>query len=76
MGDLEERKLWDQYTAAYEDLLRETSTEWAPWYVVPGDRKHARDLLIAETVVGEVEKLRPEYPRADPAVLDYRGKIV
>src|SRR5262249_24048032 len=50
VGDLEERKLWEQYTTAYEDMLRETSTEWAPWYVVPGDKKHARDLLIAETV--------------------------
>jgi PPK2 family polyphosphate:nucleotide phosphotransferase len=75
VGDLEERKLWDQYTAAYEDVLRETSTQWAPWYVVPGDKKHARDLLIAETVVGEIEKLKPQYPRADPAVLQYRGKI-
>jgi len=76
VGDLEERKLWDQYTVAYEDMLRETSTEWAPWYVVPGNKKHARDLLIAETVVSEIEKLKPQYPRADPAVLDYRGKIV
>jgi PPK2 family polyphosphate:nucleotide phosphotransferase len=76
VGDLEERKLWDQYTAAYEDMLRETSTQWAPWYVVPGDKKHARDLLIAETVVSEIEKLKPQYPKADPAVLEYKGKIV
>jgi PPK2 family polyphosphate:nucleotide phosphotransferase len=75
VGDLEERKLWDDYTAAYQDMLRETSTEWAPWYVVPGDKKSARDLLVAETVVGALERLDPRYPAADPAVLAYRGKI-
>jgi PPK2 family polyphosphate:nucleotide phosphotransferase len=76
VGDLEERKLWDQYTAAYEETLLQTSTEWAPWYVVPGDKKGARDLLIAETVVDAIERLNPKYPEADPSVLAYRGKIV
>jgi PPK2 family polyphosphate:nucleotide phosphotransferase len=76
VGDLEERKLWDRYTDAYRDMVLETGTEWAPWYVVPADRKSARDLLVAETVVAALERLAPRYPAADPAVLSYRGKIV
>jgi PPK2 family polyphosphate:nucleotide phosphotransferase len=46
VGDLEERKRWRDYTQAYEDVLERTSSEWAPWYVVPADRKRSRDLLV------------------------------
>ena len=76
VGDLEERKLWDAYTAAYEEVLLRTSTEWAPWHVVPADKKTARDILIAETVVDTLERMAPQFPAADPAVMAYRGKIV
>ena len=75
-GDLKERALWDQYTAAYEDMLELTSTEWAPWYLVPGDKKTARDLLIGHVVVEALEKMSPRYPKADPEVLAFQGKIV
>jgi len=60
--DLEERKLWDAYTAAYEEVLERTSTDLAPWYVVPADKKYLRDLLVAEVVTETLERLDPAYP--------------
>ena len=61
-GDLEDRKRWDDYTAAAEEMLARTSTETAPWYVVPADRKPLRDLLVAETVAAALERMDPKYP--------------
>jgi PPK2 family polyphosphate:nucleotide phosphotransferase len=61
-GDLEDRKRWDDYTAAGEEMLARTSTEAAPWYVVPANRKHLRDVLVAETVVAALERMDPQYP--------------
>jgi PPK2 family polyphosphate:nucleotide phosphotransferase len=69
VGDLEERKRWEEYTEAYEDVLERTSTEWAPWFVVPSDRKKARDLLVATVVVDALERMAPKFPRVDPDVL-------
>jgi PPK2 family polyphosphate:nucleotide phosphotransferase len=74
-GDLKERARWDDYTAAYEEMLERTATRWAPWYVVPADRKGRRDLMVAEVVVDALERLDPRYPRARPEVLDWRGRI-
>lgn len=62
LGDLEERKLWGKYQAAYEDALNKTSTEYAPWYVVPADRKWYRDLVISTVLVETLEGLKMEYP--------------
>jgi len=67
-GDLDERKLWNDYMRAYEDVLNRTSTKWAPWHVVPADRKWARDWIVAKTVVSAMEKLRMRYP--EPPDLD------
>ena len=61
-GDLEERKLWDDYTAAYEDALSETSTDRAPWYVVPADRKWYRNLLVSQVLIETLRSLDLEYP--------------
>jgi PPK2 family polyphosphate:nucleotide phosphotransferase len=61
-GDLDERKLWDDYMRAYEDVLEKTSTDWAPWQVVPADRKAMRDFIIAGAVVKALEKLKMKYP--------------
>ena len=74
-GDLKERALWDQYTTAYQEMLRRCSTEWAPWYLVPGDKKRARDFLIGEVVVEALERMGPTYPAGDPEVLALRGTI-
>jgi PPK2 family polyphosphate:nucleotide phosphotransferase len=62
MGDLEERALWDDYMAAYEEVLRRTSTSWAPWYVIPADRKWFRNLAVSEVLVDVLEELDPQFP--------------
>jgi PPK2 family polyphosphate:nucleotide phosphotransferase len=67
-SDLEERERWDDYTAAYADAIRLTSTPSAPWYVVPADRKALRDVLVARVVVDALERIGPQYPAALPAV--------
>ena len=69
MGDLEDREKWDDFTKAYEAMLRHTSTKSAPWYVVPADDNDVRDWLVARTIADAMEKLDLKYPPADPAVL-------
>ena len=66
LGDLDDRKLWDDFTAAYEDTIRETSTEWAPWHVVPADHNWVRNLSVAEILVDAFERLDPQYPPPNP----------
>lgn len=62
-GDLAERKLWSAYQEAYEDALGKTSTEWAPWYIVPADRKWFRNLVIASVIVETLKGLKMSYPQ-------------
>ncbi len=62
VGDLKERALWPEYMAAYEDVLSKTSTDWAPWYIVPGNRKWYRDLVISGVLVQTLERLNMRYP--------------
>ena len=62
MGDLEERKLWDQYQAAFDDMLSKTSTDWAPWYVIPANRNWLRNLAVSTIVADTLEGLKPAYP--------------
>ena len=64
-GDLAERKLWDDYLEAYQDMVRTCSTEIAPWYIVPSDRKWARSLAIAQKVVEVLEEMNPQPPKVD-----------
>lgn len=66
-SDLEDRKLWDQYEAAYATVLERCSTTWAPWHIVPADSRSRRDAIAARLVRGALEDLNPQYP--DP---DYR----
>lgn len=61
-GDLKERELWDDYQAAYEDMLSKTSTPWAPWYLVPADRKWYRNLVVATTLVSTLQGFDMQYP--------------
>ncbi|GKS56513.1 polyphosphate kinase [Nitrospira sp.] len=67
LGDLEERKLWDDYMTAFEDVISDTSTEHAPWYVIPADRKWYRNLLVAQIVESTLAamKLKRPKPAAD-----------
>jgi PPK2 family polyphosphate:nucleotide phosphotransferase len=61
--DLEERKLWDQYMRAYEDALSATSTEHAPWYIVPANSKSTRNVIVSTVLIQTLEALRMEYPQ-------------
>ena len=63
IGDLTERGHWDGYMQAYEDCLTATSTEWAPWYVIPMDKRMAGRALIADIITRTIEELELEYPR-------------
>src|SRR5690349_19946565 len=67
MGDLAERGRWDQYMAAYEDMIRNTSTPDAPWYVVPADHKWFTRLVVAAAIVRSLEELRLEFPSLNSA---------
>ncbi len=62
VGDLAERKLWPEYMKAYEQALSNTSTSYAPWYIVPANHKWYRDLVISTTLVEALEKLNLKYP--------------
>jgi PPK2 family polyphosphate:nucleotide phosphotransferase len=64
VSDLEARKQWDKYQAAYRDALAATSTEYAPWYVVPADSKTHRNLMVAELLLRTFTALKLEYPPA------------
>lgn len=61
-GDLEERKLWAQYILAYEDVLSKTSTPYAPWYIIPSNRKWYRNLVIGTILIDTLIKLEMRYP--------------
>jgi PPK2 family polyphosphate:nucleotide phosphotransferase len=63
-GDLEDRKLWDEYHEAFEAMLSRTSTPWAPWYVVPANSKWYRNLVVARVLVEALEGLEMRFPEA------------
>src|SRR5215210_8355363 len=66
-NDLKERRHWDAYHEAYEDALNLTSTEWAPWYLIPADHRWYRNLVVARVVAGTLEQMAPRYPEPDAA---------
>jgi PPK2 family polyphosphate:nucleotide phosphotransferase len=72
MGDLVVRKQWDAYREAYDNALRATSTEWAPWTVVPADSKTHRNLMIGTLVRDSLKALKLRFPAQDPAQADLR----
>ena len=65
LADAQEREFWDEYMRAYEDMIRNTSTKHAPWYVVPADHKWFSRLVVAEAIVEALESLDIELPRTD-----------
>lgn len=65
-SDLAEREYWDDYQKAFTDMVNETSTLNAPWYVVPADRKWFRNLLVSRIMVSVLESLSMSYPEAEP----------
>jgi PPK2 family polyphosphate:nucleotide phosphotransferase len=63
LGDLDERKLWNDYRAAFEEMLGETSTDYAPWYLIPANRNWFRNLAVSAIVADTIEELDPQYPK-------------
>ncbi len=70
-NDLDHRGRWDDYMAAFEAAFEQTSTEDAPWYVVPADRKWYRNVVIARTIVDTLERLEMRYPEPEVDVSQY-----
>jgi PPK2 family polyphosphate:nucleotide phosphotransferase len=62
MADLAERKLWDDYQEAFDDMLDKTSTDIAPWYLIPANRKWFRDLTVSTILADTIDDLKPQYP--------------
>jgi PPK2 family polyphosphate:nucleotide phosphotransferase len=64
-NDVRERRHWDAYQEAYQDALRATSTEWAPWYAIPSDRKWFRKLAVARIVASTLHQMDPRWPEPE-----------
>jgi PPK2 family polyphosphate:nucleotide phosphotransferase len=64
-NDVRERRYWDAYHEAYEDALRATSTDWAPWHVIPSDHKWFRNLTVARLVAETLERMDPRWPEPE-----------
>ena len=70
LGDVAERRLWPKYMDAYEDVIRETSLDVAPWYVVPADNKWFTRMVVAAALVDALDRLKLEYPKVEGAALN------
>ena len=73
MADLAERERWDEYQGAFNDALSKTSTDVAPWYVIPADRKWFRNLAVATILADTIAGLRSTYP---PVAKDVPADLV
>lgn len=73
LGDLRERKLWPDYIKAYEEVLTRTSTEYAPWYIIPSNRKWYRNMVIASIMVDTLKGLKMSYPEPED---DLTGVVI
>ena len=69
-NDIKERAFWDDYQAAFEDAINNCSTEHAPWYVVPGDKKWYRNLVVARTIADTLEAMNPQFLPAEEGLED------
>jgi PPK2 family polyphosphate:nucleotide phosphotransferase len=61
-SDLSERERWNQYMVAYEEMLSHTSTAWAPWYIIPADKKWVAHALVSEVILKQISDLKLKYP--------------
>jgi PPK2 family polyphosphate:nucleotide phosphotransferase len=66
MGDVEERQHWDEYMAAYEEMIQHTSAPNAPWFCVPADHKWFTRLIVATAIIDSLRRLKPEFPKMTP----------
>lgn len=77
-GDLKERALWPEYEKAYEDVLEKTSTHWAPWYVIPANKKWYRNIVISRILIDALKDLDLQLPPGFPPedVAQYRKQLI
>lgn len=68
LSDINERQYWDKYMKIYEEIFEETSTDWAPWYVVPADNKWYTRYLVARITLQALKKINPDFPKLAPEV--------
>jgi PPK2 family polyphosphate:nucleotide phosphotransferase len=73
--DVAERALWDRYLDAYEDAIRNTATEDAPWFVVPADHKWFTRLVVARAMIDALQAIDPQYPKVEGAALAELEKV-
>jgi polyphosphate kinase 2 (PPK2 family) len=71
-GDIAERRLWGDYRAAFDDMLEETSTDFAPWYIIPSNHNWLRNLAVSEIVVHAIDELDPRYPEPEAGIKDLK----
>jgi PPK2 family polyphosphate:nucleotide phosphotransferase len=68
LSDVAERKFWDQYRAAFEEMLGETSTDYAPWHLIPANHNWLRNVAISEIVVDAIDGLNPQFPEPESGI--------
>jgi len=74
-ADMAERERWNEYMDAFEDMIRATSTPYAPWYVVPADHKHVAWLVVAQAIIEALEGLKVDFPRVEGKALKKLKKV-
>jgi PPK2 family polyphosphate:nucleotide phosphotransferase len=72
IADTAERKLWDDYRAAFGEMLGETSTDYAPWYLIPANRNWLRNLAVSEIVADTIDDLDPQYPQPEADIEGFK----
>jgi PPK2 family polyphosphate:nucleotide phosphotransferase len=75
LSDINERAFWPKYMEAYQDVLSRTSTEWAPWYIIPSNRKWYRDLMVSRIIVERLTELGMQYPQPDLDLEQFRTEL-
>ena len=73
--DVDERELWNDYMRAYEDVLKKTSTSYAPWYVIPANRNWYRDYIVINILIKTLKKLNMSYPQPVENIEQYKSQI-
>lgn len=69
-GDLKERKLWNDYMAAYTDAMQKCSTQHAPWYIIPSNNKWYRNYVVAQVIAETLQNINPQYPDPEEGLED------
>jgi len=74
--DIDKRTQWEDYHDAFEAMLSKTSTPWAPWYVIPSDRKWFRNMTIASIIIDKLQSLEMQFPKELPDIESYREQLI